>query len=39
MCIKMNPKQTALARLFFFVIYDVKITFRHQRWGGEGGGV
>lgn len=27
MCIKINLKQTVLARLFFFVIYDVKILF------------
>lgn len=35
MCIKINPKQTVLARLFFFVIYDVKIPFMHRSWGEE----
>lgn len=33
---KINLKQTALARLFFFVIYDVKIPFMHLRWGELG---
>lgn len=36
MCIKINLKQTVLARLFFFVIYDVKIPFMHLTWGEEG---
>lgn len=35
MCIKINLKQTLLARLFFFVIYDDKIAFMHLRWGEE----
>lgn len=35
MCIKINLKQTILARLFFFVIYDDKIPFMHLSWGDE----
>lgn len=36
MCIKINLKQTVLARLFFFVIYDGEIPFMHLGWGVEG---
>lgn len=36
MCIKINLKQTVLARLFFFVIYDGEIPFMHLSWTVEG---
>lgn len=36
MCIKINLKQTVLARPFFFVIYDDQIPFMHLSWGEEG---
>ena len=35
MCIKINLKQTVLARLFFFVIYNDKIPFMHFSWDEE----
>ncbi len=33
---KINLKQSALARLFFFVIYYIKFPFMHPSWGKEG---